>query len=271
LAFDSNVTAAFDAALRVERLFAALIQSAAAGSSPNAKPELGGKLLYAGELDAEGCALTAAANIAGAASLAATADQAVRKQAMREGVVDFLVTSLDEALRILKNEIRKRTTVAVCVADAPEIIEREMRERGVLPDLLRPGAEAATACAAFLSQGARQIQIPHLNKSPALLAWRVAAAPAQWLPKLNGVALDCLQANTEHEDWAARRWLRLAPRYQGRQTQGVRLLRCNDETARRFLERVRDQVERGEIEVAVEISLTGPIQTTQHRFSPPAR
>ncbi len=48
------------------------------------------------------------------------------------------MTSLDEALRILKNEIRKRETVAVCVAAAPETVEREMLERGVLPDLLPP-------------------------------------------------------------------------------------------------------------------------------------
>ena len=56
-----------------------------------------------------------AANIAGAASLSATADVATQKQAIRDGVVDFLVTSLDEAARILKNEIRKRQPVAVCV------------------------------------------------------------------------------------------------------------------------------------------------------------
>ena len=64
---------------------------------PDTEPSLGGKLLYAGELDAEARALLVAANIAGAASLAASADAAARKQAMRDGVVDFLVTSLDEA------------------------------------------------------------------------------------------------------------------------------------------------------------------------------
>ena len=74
-----------------------------------------------------------AGNIAGAASLAATADPVAQKQAIREGVVNFLVTSLDEALRILKNEIRKRETVAVCVAASPQAVAAEMLERGVLP------------------------------------------------------------------------------------------------------------------------------------------
>src|SRR5215475_15725073 len=65
---------------------------------------LGGKLLYAGELDEDCRALIAAANIAGAASLCVSADARAQKRAIHEGVVDFLVTSLDEALRILKNE-----------------------------------------------------------------------------------------------------------------------------------------------------------------------
>jgi hypothetical protein len=267
MAPDPNLTAAFDLALQVERYYAALMQAAAAGSSPRAQPDLGGKLLYAGELDGEGRALIAAANIAGAASLGATADADARKQAVRDGVVDFLVTSLDEALRILKNEIRKRQTVAVCVAGAPQAVEREMLERGVLPDLLRPGAAAAPERAPFLNQGARQIQLSKLEKNPALLRWRVAAAPAQWLPKLDDLAMNCLR----EEDGAARRWLRLAPRYLGRPAQGVRLLRCDEETAQSFLQQVRQQVEREEIGVPVEIRLSNPAHTEQHLFSPPKR
>ena len=196
-----------------------------------AEPNLGGKLLYAGELDREGRALIVAANIAGAASLAATAEPAAQKQAIRDGVADFLVTSLDEALRILKNQIRKRETVAVCVAAAPEAVEHEMLERGVLPDLLRPGAAATAEFATFLSQGAQQIQPSALDENQTLLAWSVASAPAQWLPKLDAIALDCL----EPEDAAARRWLRLAPRYLGRLSQNQRLLRCNTESAQKFL------------------------------------
>ena len=54
-----------------------------------------------------------------------------------------MVTSLDEGLRILKNEIRKRETVAVCVALSPDTLQREMQERGVLPDLLRTDLDCA--------------------------------------------------------------------------------------------------------------------------------
>jgi urocanate hydratase len=257
---DLNATAAIDLALQAERFYAALIPTAGSDAEPN----LGGKLLYAGELDQEGRALIVAANIAGAASLTATAGSAAQKQAIRGGIIDFLVTSLDEALRILKNEIRKRETVAVCVTAATEAVEREMLERGVLPDLLRPGSAATREYATFLSQGAQQIQLSVLTENQTLLAWSVASASAQWLPRLDAVALDCLQP----EEAIARRWLRLAPRYLGRLSQNQRLLRCNKESAQNFLKQLRDQVERAEIKVPVEVSLTARGESTLHIVTP---
>ena len=270
---DLNGMAAFDLALQVERFYAALIQPAVTG--PSTDPNLGGKLLYAGELDTQGRALIVAANIAGAASLAATSKPAAQKQAIKDGVADFLVTSLDEALRILKNEIRKRETVAVCVAGEPEAVEREMLERGVLPNLLPPGAGSAHEHATFLTQGAQQIQLSDLDENQTLLAWSVGSAPAQWLPKLDALALDCLNGNKvapglDSETWdSARRWLRLAPRYLGRLAQNQRQLRCNKQSAQKFLEQLRDQVKQGIIKVPVEIHLINPTQTEQHNFSPP--
>ena len=249
-------------ALQVERLYAGLIRTASArglaSETWDPEPSLGGKLLYAGQLDEEARALLVAANIAGAASLAASADAAGRKQALRDGVVDFLVTSLDEALRILKNEIRKRETVAVCVALEPETVEQEMLERGVAPDLLRPGAADSLV-------------------DQTLLCWRVASSPSIWLPKLDAIALDCLEENMgapglDSETWdSARRWLRLAPRYLGRMAQGVRVLRCSESAAANFLERMREVVESGEIGVAVEIKLYAEWRAEQLNFMPPSR
>lgn len=264
MALDSNLPAAFDLIRAAERFYAALIPAAKAGG--DAEPGLGGQMLYAGELDEEGRALVAASNIAGAASLAASADAAAQKQAIREGAVDFLVTNLDEALRILKNEIRKGQAVSVCVAARPQAMEREMVERGVRPDLLRPGATAAEL-ETFLQQGARQIVPVAGDESPALLAWSVAAAPAEWLPRLDALALGCLR----REDGAARRWLRLAPRYLGRAARGVRLLACTREFAAEFVGQVRAGVERGEIGVRVELSLTVAEQPERYSFTPPGR
>ena len=250
----------------VERFYASLI--AAADLDCGREPNLGGRLLYVGELDGEGRALLVAGNIAGAASLAATADLTVQKQAVRDGVADFLVTSLDEALRILKNEIRKRAAVAVCLALAHEAVAREMLERGVLPDLLRQGAATGPVMASFLSQGARQIQHRVLQKSQALVTWRVAAAPAHWLPKLDAIALDCLSPESSPAASSARRWLRLAPRYLGRLAQGVRVLSCEPGTAREFSARIQLAVDRGEIGVEALVTVSEYGETRMFRLSP---
>jgi urocanate hydratase len=260
----------FEFALQVERFYAGLILAAVHG--PDAEPSLGGKLLYAGQLDPQACALLMAASIAGAASLAISADATAGKQAVRDGVVNFLVTSLDEALRILKNEIRTRSTVAVCVAlESNTDFACQLLQRGVLPDLLPPRSAPAQQFAAFLSQGARPVVAIHPDANQALLAWSVASAPAQWQPKLDALAFDCLSSDSSPASAFARRWLRFAPRYLGRRSQAMRLLRCGKSIAANFLEGVHKQVAQGEIGVPVEITINRNEQSEFYSFTPLTR
>ena len=188
-----------------------------AGMARSMDPEtgLGGKLLYAGEPDAAGCRLLRAANIAGAASLAASADTGALRTAMRQGAIDFVVNSLGEALRILKNEIRKKQPVAVGLTVAPELVLKEMAERGVQPDLLAPDAphprlDTGTGeMAGFLARGARRIE-PH--RLPADKHFRIVPIPPDWNQSagaFDALLLDGLAA----DDAVNRRWVRLAPRY----------------------------------------------------------
>src|SRR5258708_6961879 len=144
--------------------------------APKLDPDLGlgGKLLYCGELDPEGFRLVRAANIAGAASLSASADLERQKRAIREGVIDFLVTTLDEALRILKNEIRKRQGVAVGIALPPESVEREMIERGVVPDLLFPGAEIP----GWTDQGVARLENATIPSGTTFISLQLNQSPA---------------------------------------------------------------------------------------------
>ena len=267
MTIDSSLSRSF--AATVDWLHAGLIRTAEPEPAPDRERGLGGKLFYAGDLDGVGSALVVAANIAGTATLTASADIATQKQAIRDGVIDFLVTSLDEALRVLKNELRKGETVAVCVSKSPEEIENEMVERGVVPDLLPPGALDAPRFEAFLLAGARQIEPVAAKKGQTVLTWSVIGAQANWLPRLDAVACECLDSSQSLEDWSARRWLRLAPRYLGRLAQGMRLLRCQTSTAQCFVERVRQQVENCEIVVPVEIRLSGQGESTLHRLFPP--
>ncbi len=252
-------SAAFEFVGLVARSYASLAETPLADSETG----LGGRFFYAGELDDTSSALVVAANISGAATLAATARHDAQKRALRDGVADFLVSSLDESLRILKNQLRKRETASVCVALPPEEVESQMRERGVAPDLLRAGLSIAPYHEAFrLEQGEETGY--DLSKIPAVVAWRVGSAPAQWLPHLDAIALECLDA----DDWPARRWLRLAPRYLGRMAQGLRFLDCDREFAARFIERVRQQVDRGEIAFAFEIVSYFRGLQDQFRFDP---
>jgi hypothetical protein len=204
----------------VYRLYAALLRGA--------DPELGlgGKLVYAGELHEDGCHLVRASNIAGAASLSATADAGAQRHAIRDGVADFLVTTLDEALRILKNEVRKRQPVSVTVSAPPGQIVAEMRERGVLPDLLPPVAWAGegAALAEFVANGARCVEADAWPDEISFAAWAAAA------PAFDALATAVLPAN----DHLNRRWLRVSPRYLGPGARQVRSLACRPEIARRL-------------------------------------
>lgn len=248
LTLDSIAVEALDFVLHVEQFYASFLASQA--SDVIAEHGLGGKLLYAGQFGPSERALLVAGNIAGAASLAVSADETVQRQGIRDGVADFLVNSLDEALRILKNEIRKRETVSVCIAADPLAIENEMLERGVVPDLLAPGFAGNAAFAPV----APRLAIQDADPASALVCWGVESAPARWLPKLDAIAMDCLEAVSDTQ--APRRWLRLAPRYLGRLAQNFRVLRCSPDVADAIKSAALAAAAQGEIGAVFQIQIT---------------
>jgi urocanate hydratase len=200
---------------------------------PN-QPDLGGQFLYVGELDNLGRSYTIAANIAGAATLAASGENSVLRSALREGVIDFLVNSLDEALRILKNEIRKHQPVAVAVSLTPDVIESEMLERGVRPDLLTASSSASPpppAHSTFLSQGARQVAAHPQETTNRLLIW---SAPEEYTQNM-ATFDEMLAGYLEPSDHTNRRWLRLSPRYLGPAARRFRSLSCANDIATRLI------------------------------------
>ena len=86
----------------------------------------------------QGCSstgLSAAVSIAGGTSLLVDSDSAVVKSVMRQGGLDFVVNTLDEALRVLKNEVRQGRPLSVGLITDVRSAIREMVDRGVLPDL----------------------------------------------------------------------------------------------------------------------------------------
>lgn len=93
-----------------------------------------GRLVLVRGLGTPGRGISVAASIHGAACLALDARPEVCRAALRAGACDFVVNSVDEALRILKNEIRKRKPVSVAVAMPEEPALEELAGRGVAPE-----------------------------------------------------------------------------------------------------------------------------------------
>ena len=93
----------------------------------------GGSLLVGVGLNDAGRALALAALAAGAASIFLEEDPTGLRVAQREGCCTFTVTSLDEALRIVKNEVRQRHAITVGLRGDPAAWLQEMVERGVQP------------------------------------------------------------------------------------------------------------------------------------------
>ena len=234
---------------QVEQAYACMMRRFSSHVPQGAEPGLGGRLFYAGLLDEAGRTFVVAGNVAGAAILTVTADTEAQKAAIRDGVVDFLVTSLDEALRILKNEVRKGDAVAVCVGLEPEVVEREMASRGVVPDLTRD-----TVLGSIGASADRAVRV----------SWHVGVLPAKWLPQLDALALECQAA----EAGVARRWLRLAPRYLGRMARSERLLVGDSAFAACFVKRLRYKVEQAEIAIPVMIRLCDANGCEEHIFAP---
>jgi urocanate hydratase len=259
--------AAFLFAVCADRFYTALLPFARSG--PDGEPTLGGQFLYAGELDEEGRALLVAANVLGAASLTVTADPSVQRCAIRDGVVDFLVTTLDEALRILKNSLRKQEPVAVCIAGKPQTIEREMEERGVQPNLVTYALSGLARFPPQFQAGARRVDHAATPGDRSVVTWSAETAAPIWLPKLDELALDCLSEGAGPAELAARRWMRLAPRYFGRLAQERRIVSCNAKAAQQIFTRVQSAVENGDIGVPVWITMSSGAGTQSAHANPP--
>jgi urocanate hydratase len=95
-----------------------------------------GRLVFTCGSGATATGLPAAVSIAGGTTLALDPNAASVKAVFRQGGIDFVVNSLDEALRVLKNEIRKKRPLSVALLTETQPVIDEMLERGVMPDLL---------------------------------------------------------------------------------------------------------------------------------------
>ena len=115
--------------------------------------DLSGKLVVSGGLGGMGGAQPLAATMNGAAFLGIEADPERVKKRLRSGYCDIMVNDLDEAVRILKNAVRKKEATSVAlVGNCAEVVPALAR-RGLLPDLLTDQTSAHDPLNGYIPAG----------------------------------------------------------------------------------------------------------------------
>src|SRR5213079_367560 len=125
----------------------------AAAAEKHFAGDLAGKLVVSGGMGGMGGAQPLAATMAGACFLGIDVDAERIKKRLKTGYCDFMVNHLDEALRILKNAVRKKEAVSVgLVGNCADVIP-ELAERGVLPDILTDQTSAHDPLNGYVPSG----------------------------------------------------------------------------------------------------------------------
>src|SRR5215475_311102 len=115
--------------------------------------DLSGKLVVSGGMGGMGGAQPLAATMNGAAFLGIDIDPERIKKRLKTGYCDVMVTSLDEALRILKNAVRTKEATSVgLVGNCADLIP-EMAKRGVVPDVLTDQTSAHDPIGGYVPNG----------------------------------------------------------------------------------------------------------------------
>ena len=115
--------------------------------------DLAGKLIVSGGMGGMGGAQPLAATMTGAAFLGIDVDPERIKKRLKTGYCDFMVSTLDEALRILKNAVRQKENVSVGLVGNCADIVPELAERGVVPDILTDQTSAHDPLNGYVPNG----------------------------------------------------------------------------------------------------------------------
>src|ERR1700746_1886505 len=170
---------------------------AAAGRKQFHIADIAGKLVASGGMGGMGGAQPLAATLNGAAFLGIDVDPERIKRRVKSGYCDVMVNDLDEALRILKNAVRKREATSVgLVGNCADVIP-ELARRGVLPDLLTDQTSAHDPLNGYVPNGMTlEAALELRKKNPDEYKERSLAAIAQHvqgmleLQKLGAVTFD---------------------------------------------------------------------------------
>jgi hypothetical protein len=169
-----------------------------------------------------------AVSIANGTSLWLTEDTTEARAAMRRGEVDFVVNTLDEALRTLKNQIRQGRPLGVALLSDVGAALAEIVKRGLLPELMlgdgavmngarsRSSIDMLSAAGTHFRYGpSRGKEEERWERSMMILdrkRYYAYHAQAHSLEELRAIDVGLLAALSE-DDIARRRWLQRVSRY----------------------------------------------------------
>jgi urocanate hydratase len=137
----------------------------AAAAEKSLGGDLAGKLIVSGGMGGMGGAQPLAATMAGACFLGIDVDPERIKKRLKTGYCDFMVNTLDEALRILKNAVRKKEAISVGLVGNCADVVPELAERGVLPDILTDQTSAHDPLNGYVPNGMSLEQALELRKA----------------------------------------------------------------------------------------------------------
>ena len=126
--------------------------------------DLAGKLVVSGGMGGMGGAQPLAVTMNGGAFLGIDVDAERIKRRVKTGYCQVMVNDLDEALRILKNAVRKREPASVgLVGNCADLIPA-LAKRGVVPDLLTDQTSAHDPVGGYVPRGVTLEQAAELRR-----------------------------------------------------------------------------------------------------------
>ena len=178
----------------------------------------GGKLVLCGGPGVSATGLAAAVSIAGGTTLVVDPDVSTVKRVFRDGGLDFVVNTLDEALRTLKNEVRKGQPLGIGLTAEFPVALGTMSVRGVLPDLFVDfdGTNLEVECIARLSPQTSAGEAEASEISQTWLSYREWSSHE--IVAGEGVAMSRLESALREvipeADLLRRKWLQQIAQYQ---------------------------------------------------------
>ena len=191
-----------------QQYLASFYSSLGSAATAHFAGDLSGKLVVTCGMGAAGGAFVLAASLRGAASLGIEIDADRAKCRVKSGYCDVMVKDADEALRILKNAVRKREPASVgLVGDCGRVLAK-FADRGAVPDLLAnltlpsQGLASSDAAAKLRSFGTVFADTNgRLMQGRELLRWVALSGEPSDIRRIDQFVLENFAADKELCDW----------------------------------------------------------------------